>query len=150
VQESFLNQLDRLSQLQDETPREQQRVERTPQTDQSDAPRQAAGAGRQLTVSQMDALRSHLGRCWRMPADMPNPETLQIRVRIRLNRDGSLAGLPQVLDQLAIEASGNPFLKAARDNAFRAVMECNPYSFLPADRYDDWKEIDFTFTPTLY
>jgi hypothetical protein len=141
--------LNRLSGLQDVAPQEEREVRRVPQMDESETPRDAVGAGTALTVSQMDGLRAHLARCWRMPADMPNPETLQIRVRIQLNPDGTLASRPQVLDQAQITFSNNTYLRAAADAAYRAVIECEPYGFLPADRYDDWKDIVFTFTPTL-
>jgi hypothetical protein len=80
---------------------------------------------------------------------MPNPETLQVSVRFQLNRDGSLRGLPQVVNQAAINLSNNRYLIAAADNARQAVIACEPYSFLPADRYDDWEDVVVNFDPAV-
>lgn len=135
----------------DLTPQERPPPRPVPQdADTADSPnevRRALGAGRDNTASLKDALNSYLRNCWRAPVDMPNPEELVVRVRIRLNRDGTLAATPQVLDG-ALE-SGNPFLRAAAVNARTAVFECEPYGFLPIDRYEEWREIDLNFDPTL-
>jgi hypothetical protein len=31
--------------------------------------------------------------------------------------------------------------------AIRALKECQPYGFLPADKYGEWKILDLSFTP---
>jgi len=133
----FLSSLSNLEQLRDIAPQEDREVRRVPDAEEAEVERRAFGAGTSLTVSQMDAMKSHLAGCWRIPLDAPNPEELQVRVRIRLNRNGTLSAMPQILDQARISLSGDPYLRAAAEAARRAVIECEPYSFLPADRYDD-------------
>jgi hypothetical protein len=31
--------------------------------------------------------------------------------------------------------------------AIRALKECQPFGFLPADKYREWKVLDLSFTP---
>ena len=31
--------------------------------------------------------------------------------------------------------------------AIRTLKECQPYAFLPAEKYRDWKVLDLTFSP---
>ncbi|MEM8986749.1 MAG: hypothetical protein AAGC95_08505 [Pseudomonadota bacterium] len=118
-----------------------------PAAAQADTPRPQAGLGLNLTLSEEDALRSAMYRCWTVPAGAPEPEKLVVRVRVKLNRDGSLQGQPEVLDRGRINASGDPYLRLAAESAQRAVLRCAPYN-LPADKYDGgWEEITMTFNP---
>ena len=32
-------------------------------------------------------------------------------------------------------------------SASSALVACQPYKMLPADKYDEWKVMDLTFTP---
>lgn len=116
--------------------------------DRSDTIRSAAGKGTELTVSEVDAMKLHLAGCWRIPLDAPNPDSLVVRVRIKLNPDGRLSAPPELLDRARISLLGDSYLQAAADEASRAVIACEPYSFLPAERYSAWKEFVITFDPS--
>ncbi|MCZ7656493.1 MAG: hypothetical protein M5U07_00910 [Xanthobacteraceae bacterium] len=63
-------------------------------------------------------------------------------LRVFLKRDGALASEPQLVEASASRA-GPPLVAAAT----RALRECQPFAFLPADRYDEWKILDIGFTP---
>jgi hypothetical protein len=65
---------------------------------------------------------------------------LQVVIRIRFKRDGTLNLGPQVLTS----GSGVRF-NAIRDSAVRAVLVGQPYTMLRPEHYDNWKEIDFVF-----
>ncbi|MCF6292348.1 MAG: hypothetical protein L3J04_03030 [Robiginitomaculum sp.] len=106
--------------------------------------RAAIGAADALSVDEVDLLRSQMYGCWRAPLDAPNPEKLVVRVKLRLNVDGSLQGAPEVLNQNRINSSNDPFWRAASSSAHRAVIRCQPYS-LPAEKYASWQEIILTF-----
>ncbi len=123
----------------------QRRPQSSPDAAPGDTPRQAFGGQEALTVSERDALRAQLRECWRSPVDMPNPERLIVRVRIELNRDGSLARQPQPVSP-ANPASADPPLRVAAENALRAVRVCAPFT-LPPEKYERWREIIFTFDP---
>ncbi|MBI1393168.1 MAG: hypothetical protein GC152_10560 [Alphaproteobacteria bacterium] len=112
--------------------------------------REAIGAGDVLAASDITKIRAAVSRCWNASAIVgaPEPEKLQVRLEVRLNRDGSLLENPKVLNATQINLSGNRFWKVAEQNAVRAVVQCQPYDFLKADRYDAWKEIEFVFDPS--
>ncbi|MBL4618086.1 MAG: hypothetical protein JKY46_10345 [Robiginitomaculum sp.] len=108
-------------------------------------PRNAVGAATNLTVDEIDLLRSQMYRCWRAPMDAPNPEALMVRIRLRLSPDGSLQGTPEVLNQGQIDRSNDPFWRAAANSARRAVIKCQPY-LLPPEKYTNWKETIMRFS----
>lgn len=147
----FLSSLSNLEQLRNVEPTERRDVRRTPNADVSDTPRRAVGDGTDLSVSFQDALQDFMKRRWTPPCDKPNPEQLRVTVRLTLARDGSLASLPRVDGQAGIMASGNPYLRTAAEEARRAAIRAmeqdGPITFLPADRYEDWKDVVVHFNP---
>jgi len=95
-------------------------------------------------------MRAAVKRCWQAGAIIgaPEPEKLVVLVEFELNRDGSLVGQPRVANATQINLSGNRFWKVAEQNAVRAVVGCQPYSFLPQDQYETWKELELNFDPS--
>ncbi|NBN65240.1 energy transducer TonB [Pannonibacter tanglangensis] len=94
-----------------------------------------------MTVSELDALRGQISRCWNPPAGAIGAEDLLVRVQFNLTEAGEVSGMPRILN-----SSGNPSFRAASDSAVRAVMRCAPYS-LPVEKYDAWKEVIINFDP---
>ncbi|MGE0830197.1 MAG: hypothetical protein AB7O04_12710 [Hyphomonadaceae bacterium] len=95
--------------------------------------------------------RAHLlrNRCWRAPADMPNPERLIVQVRFRLDAQGRVSGRPQVVSPTSV--MGDPEMRVAVDRAVAAVLRCDPFPFpddpIAADHYDIWRDMEFNFDP---
>lgn len=114
----------------------------------ADVTRRGAGEGDGLSLSEIDALRAAMYRCWRIPAEARDPESLIIPVEVKLHRDGHVASVA-LKNAARINVSSNPYMKIAADNALRAVSKCGPYDFLPEDRYEDWRQMDLTFRPVL-
>ena len=110
------------------------------------AARATAGVGAQtaMTESEIDALRSQMMKCWNVPVGAPDPTALVLRLRVALNQDGSVAGMPQLMDTLSL---GDPYFRAASESAIRAVKMCGPYK-LPVEKYDAWNDVIVTFDPT--
>ncbi|HWV42191.1 protein TolA [Pseudorhodoplanes sp.] len=96
-----------------------------------------SGSAATLSQNELDALRARLRQNWSVP---PAAEKIVIRMVIRLNPDGRLAGPPQVLTR----GSGAAF-EAFRDSAVRAVMVSQPFNMLRRETYDVWREIDIDF-----
>lgn len=96
-----------------------------------------------LAATLIDALRQKLAGCWSVP---PGAREANITVKIRffLNPDGSVAGLPEVLN-----GSADPLFATTAQSAVSAVMECKPYDFFPPDRYDLWKDNTVNFNPNM-
>jgi hypothetical protein len=102
----------------------------------------STGSASTLSQSEVDALRARLAQLWNPPAGALNPQDLVVKVRIKLGRDGKLAGPPLVMTS----GQGNIF-EAARDGAVRALFQAQPYEMLRPDHYDLWKEMEITFDP---
>jgi len=100
----------------------------------------ASGAAAQLSQSEIDALKARLYALWSPPAGAQDASQVQIMIRIRFKRDGTLAAGPQV-----ITSGSGPVFNAMRDSAVRAVLVGQPYTMLRPDHYDTWQEIDFVF-----
>lgn len=104
----------------------------------------AANSSEAIGVTLADSIRSQAQRCYRGSADAPDPERLIVVIRVRLNRDGSLDGQPDVFNRQAIDLSGDRYWRVARDRALAAVIDCAPYR-LPAEHFSIWRRIDVTF-----
>ena len=103
----------------------------------------AQGTDDALAATLIDALRQRLTQCWSVPAGA-REANITVKVKFFLNRDGSVAGLPQILN-----SSPDPIFAATAQSAVSAVMECKPYDFLPLDRFDIWKDITINFNPNM-
>jgi outer membrane biosynthesis protein TonB len=100
------------------------------------------GNARQLSLSELDALRARLAQLWSPPAGASKPDELVVVIRMLLKPDGTLAAPPGVV------AHGNtPMAIAARDSAVRAVLRGQPFDMLRPEHYDLWKDIEITFDP---
>ena len=102
----------------------------------------STGSASTLSQSEIDALRSRLAQLWNPPAGTLNPQDLVVKIRVKIGRDGKLAGPPMVLTS----GHGSVF-EAARDGAVRALFQAQPYEMLRPDHYDLWKEMEITFDP---
>ena len=101
---------------------------------------------RRLTASLRDAMRVQIERCWIVPAGARDAGALTIRIRIFLNRDGSLARPPEIIDRSRMNKAGQEFWRAAAEGARRAVQKCAPLD-LPREHFDIWRVTELTFEP---
>ena len=68
-------------------------------------------------------------------------------LRLRYNKDGSVAGTPQIVDQGPINAGNRAYAQQIAEVARRAVLRCAPVH-LPAELYEGgWDDLNFRFTP---
>jgi outer membrane biosynthesis protein TonB len=114
-------------------------------TEQEGSPKKGefnvSGADDGIAATLIDLLRQRISQCWSIPPGAREAD-ITVRVRFQLNPDGSVIGMPEVLG-----GSGDPVFTATAQSAVAAVMECQNYDFLPADKYDLWREITFRFNP---
>lgn len=103
------------------------------------------GEGTALTANEAAALKSRMYQCWNMMAAAKDPESLTVRVHIKLRADGHVNSV-KIVDG---GSSNNPFLPVARSNAVNAVRDCAPYGFLPAEKYEAWRDMILTFKPDV-
>jgi hypothetical protein len=95
-----------------------------------------------LSGDERAAFKSHLKKCWKLPDGMSPAQSTRVMLRIYLKRDGSLAGEPTLIEASA-SRDGPRLLQAA----IRSVKDCQPFAFLPPDRYREWKALDVSFSP---
>ena len=112
--------------------------------------RAGSGEGTEMTVNEMDALQSAMYKCWRMPADAKNPEKLVVRLAVKILPDGYVQDV-KIIDKARQRRNdpGNPFWDVAEQRAVRAVSQCGPYDFLPAEKYSQWKDMTLNFRPEV-
>lgn len=98
-----------------------------------------------LTISEEDALRRQIEQCWNPPIGARDAQTLIVELVIDVNPDRTVINT-DIVDKARYNTDS--FFRAAADSAVRAVRSprCSPLE-LPADKYEQWKRIDFTFDP---
>jgi outer membrane biosynthesis protein TonB len=113
-------------------------------TDQSGANLGLSFSSR-LTITEEDALRRQIEQCWNPPVGARDAQSLIVEVVIDVNPDRTVANA-DIVDKSRY--ASDPFFRAAADAAMRAVRnpKCSPLE-LAADKYEQWKRIDFTFDP---
>ena len=110
----------------------------------ADVAREGVGEGSAMTISELNALQSAMYKCWSIPAAAPNPEELVVPVNVSLFPDGYVNQV-----KLGSFREINHFHKLAADEAIRAVNKCQPYDFLPAEKYSQWREMKLNFRPDV-
>ncbi len=103
---------------------------------------QSNGTQMTMSVNEIDALRSRIAQCWSPPPGGLGAGEIVVKLRLRLNEDGTLVGYPTVANN-----GSSPFFQAAADSAVRAVYQCQPYS-LPSDKYALWRDMILNFDPS--
>ncbi|MDX2028125.1 MAG: energy transducer TonB [Alphaproteobacteria bacterium] len=106
---------------------------------------QAPALSDRLTISEEDALRRQIQQCWNMPIGARDAHNLIVEVIINVNPDRTVQSA-EIVDKSRMATDS--FYRAAAESALRALYNprCTPLE-LPADRYDQWKRINFTFDP---
>lgn len=102
----------------------------------------ATGRAPRLSQNEIDALRARIQQCWNPPAGAAEARDLIVQVRILFRPDGSLATEPRLLTPVA-----PGYQQIAAESALRAIRRCAPYSFMPAAKYEAWKDVEVTFDP---
>jgi hypothetical protein len=100
-----------------------------------------------MTMSEIDAIRYQIQRCWSVPAGARDAGDLVVRLRVFLNPDGSLSRAPEIVEGGRAPSVGEEFYRAAAESARRAVQVCSPLKNLPPAKYEKWRELTLTFNP---
>ena len=96
-----------------------------------------------MTISEIDLLRQQLYSCLTIPAGAKALKDLKVLVNIEVNPDRTIKNAVLVNKE---RSASDKYFRTAAEAAMRAVNnpECSPLK-LPEDKYDQWKEINFTF-----
>jgi hypothetical protein len=102
-------------------------------------------AGPPMTGSETEGFRLAIGECWVVDTG-GRSANVKVTVAFSLDRSGKVAS-----DVRQVTAEGGE--QAAVDTAFRAartaILRCGASGYdLPADKYDQWREVEITFDPS--
>ena len=109
------------------------------------APAPAVAAGPPMTGSEKENFRIAVNRCWNV-----DPGSVAARVTVEvgfsLDRAGSVIGNEvRLIRSDGDQSATNTAFEAAR----RAILRCQSGGYqLPADKYDQWKDVVITFDPS--
>lgn len=108
-------------------------------------PGQNTPIGEKMTMSEEDALRAQLEKCWNVPFGAKDADNLIVEIFMVINPDRTLREA-RVVD--TARYNSDSFFRAAADSALRAVRSplCSPFD-LPPDKYSMWNTTTVTFNP---
>jgi hypothetical protein len=89
--------------------------------------------------------RELLSTCGALPSGLGPTEKISIVVRVFLNRDGTVAAAPQLL-----ETNPSADQQALMQSFASGLQKCQPYTMLPPDEYSRWKTLDLVVHPHNY
>jgi outer membrane biosynthesis protein TonB len=101
-----------------------------------------ATSAARIDSNDITAFRAHLKTCAKLPAGVAPDDKVVIVLRALFQPDGRLSTAP-VLIEASASAKGPLLMQAA----IAALQACQPYASLPADKYQEWKMLDLSFTP---
>lgn len=101
-----------------------------------------ATASANVSVKDAAALREHLKTCSTLPRSVSLSDDVRVVLRVSFTRDGRLANEPTTIEVKGAEKAP-PLWRSAMD----ALKKCQPFDMLPADRYNEWRMLDLSFTP---
>jgi hypothetical protein len=108
----------------------------------------AARVGPKAIASLEQAIRAQIAPCWNPPIGGADVAGMTAVLRIRLNRDGTVAASPEFVSQTGATSGNDAYARAFVETAKRAVLRCAPLE-LPDDLFSYWREFELNFDPQL-
>jgi len=99
-----------------------------------------------LSLSIIDAIRRQVEDNWNVPIGARDARDITVEIRIVLQPDGTVTDA-RILDQARLGRAGQEFFRTVAESAVRAVQKASPLRRLPPEKYEQWREITFTFRP---
>ena len=97
------------------------------------------------TRAALGEMRDRLARQW-SPDCAGKAAYLRLQIRLDLNPDGSLTAAPEILDQFnGPNPMSDPAVQASTARALAVLTAAAPYSKLPRDDYESWKQVIMVF-----
>lgn len=92
-------------------------------------------------------IRRQLKPHWKAPTGA-DAESLRTIVTVKLAKDGSVVGDPEVVDTLGVTASNRSQVRLHQEQAIKAIRLAAPFK-LPAPLYSSWNFLRLTFDKRL-
>lgn len=100
----------------------------------------ANGSAAKLTANEIEAFRRRVSECWQPPLGADSAQNVEVVFRVLFNPDGTVKRGPDIVEAAA-SSLGPIFAESAR----RAVLQCQPYTMLHKESYDQWKDLELAF-----
>jgi outer membrane biosynthesis protein TonB len=97
-----------------------------------------------MTMSEIDAVRRQIERCWNVPAGAKDAKNLVVDIHVAMNPDGTVREAT-VVDQARMQSDGS--FRRAAESARRAIYLCQPLK-LPPEKYLLWQDMTLSFNPS--
>lgn len=101
-----------------------------------------------LSLSVVDAIRRQVEDNWSLPAGAADAAGLAVEIEIVLMPDGTVCKA-SIVDSARLNRPGQEFFRSMAESALRAVQRASPLQNLPPDKYEQWREITFRFSPPV-
>jgi len=102
------------------------------------------GQDQKLSGNEIDWLISRIGQCWSPPIGMKESGAVIPRIQFEMDIEGNVIGTPRVTN-----GSSNPLFDVAVRSAINAIYGCAPYSQMPPEKYNKWRNIAVKFDPRI-
>ena len=107
--------------------------------------REVLSIDRTMTISVIDALRVALTRCWVVDTKRPGLEDIRLTAHIKFLPTGAVERL---WFESESRAGSDPDFAYVLETAKDAIKTCSPFSMLPRNEYEIWRDTTVTFYPT--
>ncbi|RFB89066.1 hypothetical protein B5K08_19025 [Rhizobium leguminosarum bv. trifolii] len=94
-----------------------------------------------LTGAEIDAMRDAIENNFFVDGRMNDDGNVYATIHMKLDRDGQIVGVPDVKASGGSERTRKSFAAAG----VRAIRRAAPFTMLPKDKYDGWKEVILNF-----
>jgi colicin import membrane protein len=101
----------------------------------------AHGSAAKLSANEIEAFRRRVSDCWQPPLGADGSQNIEVVFRVMFNPDGTVKRGPDVVEAPASASLGPIFAESAR----RALLQCQPYTMLHKETYDQWKDLELAF-----
>ncbi|MGO6969991.1 hypothetical protein [Rhizobium leguminosarum] len=94
-----------------------------------------------ISASEFNAMRDAIESHFIVDTRQKDLGSVHMKVHVKLDRDGQIVGVPDV----EVSGGNERTRKSIADAALRAVRRAAPFTMLPKEKYDVWKEVIFNF-----
>ncbi|NZD64533.1 cell envelope integrity protein TolA [Rhizobium sp. WYCCWR 11290] len=105
------------------------------------ADRRIGGNAPILSKAEIAAVVHSIERQFIFDSRLKDIGSARLTIHIKLARDGQIVGNPDV----QVTGGSERAQKSLADSGLRAVRRAAPFTMLPKDKYDVWKEVVFNF-----
>ena len=103
-----------------------------------------------LLIRQASAdAAAQVKRCYRAPRVLGEGRRIATRLQVRFGPDGSVIGLPVVVEQGGITPGNRLFAEAMAEAAIASVLRCAPLRLPPEVVEKGGSSFELTFSPAL-